>query len=187
MSQLPEIPSSTYTPEMNTLGAIPDIPSFEREPMPVSRNPLTSGMRPLQLLPLPGTEFPVRYETSQMRGFQTELRHAGRSCVTQLFLREHLRDTAVRDVPAQRYQDLCQMFGFARSVIAQLYSERHERDLEIGRLRRHQSCQSGAMARLQMEVDQLRTILEVEGIPLDFSEKDDDGSSFDDAPPSPPP
>ncbi|KDP43404.1 hypothetical protein JCGZ_26559 [Jatropha curcas] len=90
-------------------------------------------------------------------------------------------------VPAQRYQELCQRFGFARSFIAQLYSERHERDLEIGRLRRHQSRQSGAMVRLQMEVDWLRTVLEVEGIPLDFSEADDDGSSSDDAPPSPPP
>ncbi|KDP24840.1 hypothetical protein JCGZ_25294 [Jatropha curcas] len=56
-------------------------------------------------------------------------------------------------VPAQRYQELCQRFGFARSFIAQLYSERHERDLEIERLQRHQSRQSSAMARLQMEVD----------------------------------
>ncbi|KDP25887.1 hypothetical protein JCGZ_23732 [Jatropha curcas] len=95
MSQLPEIPASAYTPEMNTLGVIPDITTFEGEPVPVSRNPLTLGMRPLQLLPLPGTEFPIRYETSGMRGFQTELRHAGRSCVTQLFLYEQLRDTAV--------------------------------------------------------------------------------------------
>ncbi|KDP20303.1 hypothetical protein JCGZ_07926 [Jatropha curcas] len=40
-------------------------------------------------------------------------------------------------VPAQRYQELCQRFGLARSFIGRLYSERHERDLEIGRLRRH--------------------------------------------------
>ncbi|KDP37700.1 hypothetical protein JCGZ_06841 [Jatropha curcas] len=59
---------------METLGAIPDIPSFDGEPVPVSRNPLTSGTRPLQLLPLPGTKFSMRYETSRMRGFQTELR-----------------------------------------------------------------------------------------------------------------
>ncbi|KDP24713.1 hypothetical protein JCGZ_25704 [Jatropha curcas] len=62
-------------------------------------------------------------------------------------------------------------------------------DLEIGRLRRHQSRQSSAVTRLQMEVDRLRTRLEVEGIPLDFSEDeedDDDGSSYDDAPPAPP-
>ncbi|KDP24941.1 hypothetical protein JCGZ_24429 [Jatropha curcas] len=85
MSQLPEIPASAYTPEMNTLGAIPDIPIFEGEWVPVSRNALTPGTRPLQLLPLPGTEFPVRHETGAMRGFQTESRHAGRSCVTQLF------------------------------------------------------------------------------------------------------
>ncbi|KDP23031.1 hypothetical protein JCGZ_01743 [Jatropha curcas] len=72
-----------------------------------------------------------------------------------------------------RYQELCQLFEFARSFIGRLYSDRHER--------------SGAMARLQMEVDQLRTRLEGGGILLDFSEEDDDGSSFDDAPPSPPP
>ncbi|KDP37495.1 hypothetical protein JCGZ_05934 [Jatropha curcas] len=90
-------------------------------------------------------------------------------------------------VPAQRYQELCRRFGFARSYIARLYSERHERDLEIGRLRRHQSRQSSAVTRLQLEVDRLRTRLEVEGIPLDFSKEDDDGSSFDDTPPSPPP
>ncbi|KDP35866.1 hypothetical protein JCGZ_10601 [Jatropha curcas] len=90
-------------------------------------------------------------------------------------------------VPAQRYQELCQRFGFARPFIGRLYSERHERDLEIGRLQGHQSRQSGAMARLQMEVDRLRMRLEVEGIPLDFSEEDYDGSSSDDAPLSPPP
>ncbi|KDP27289.1 hypothetical protein JCGZ_21138 [Jatropha curcas] len=73
MSQLPEIPFSAYTLEMNTLGAIPNIPTFESEPVPVSRNLLTFGMRPPQLLPLPGTEFPARYETSAMRGFQTEV------------------------------------------------------------------------------------------------------------------
>ncbi|KDP40442.1 hypothetical protein JCGZ_03857 [Jatropha curcas] len=92
-------------------------------------------------------------------------------------------------VPAQRYQELYQRFGFTRSYIARLYPELHERDLEIGGLRRHQSRQSGAVARLQMEVDRLRTKLEVEGIPLDFSkdgEDDDDGSSSDDAPPPPP-
>ncbi|KDP36517.1 hypothetical protein JCGZ_08900 [Jatropha curcas] len=89
-------------------------------------------------------------------------------------------------VPAQRYQELCQQFGFARSFIGRLYSERHERDLEIGRLRRLQSRQSSAVSRLQAEVDRLRMRLEVEGIPLDSSDEDDDGSS-DDAPPSPPP
>ncbi|KDP34292.1 hypothetical protein JCGZ_12821 [Jatropha curcas] len=34
MSQLLEIPASAYTPEMNTLGAIPDIPVFEGERTP---------------------------------------------------------------------------------------------------------------------------------------------------------
>ncbi|KDP42798.1 hypothetical protein JCGZ_00497 [Jatropha curcas] len=60
MSQLPEIPSSAYTPEMNTLGAIPDIPTFEGEPV-------------LALESIPNcNQLPVRYETSRMRGFQTE-------------------------------------------------------------------------------------------------------------------
>ncbi|KDP27545.1 hypothetical protein JCGZ_20110 [Jatropha curcas] len=95
MSQLPEIPAFAYTPEMNTLGAIPDILIFEGERVPVSRNALTPGTRPLQLLPLPGIEFPVRHETGAMRGFLTESHHAGRSCVTQLFLCEQLRDAAV--------------------------------------------------------------------------------------------
>ncbi|KDP42324.1 hypothetical protein JCGZ_03131 [Jatropha curcas] len=84
-------------------------------------------------------------------------------------------------VPAQRYQELYQRFGFARSYIAQLYPELHER--------RHQSRQSGAVARLQMQVDRLRTRLEVAGVQRDVSEAeedDDDGSSSDDAPPSPP-
>ncbi|KDP30077.1 hypothetical protein JCGZ_18552 [Jatropha curcas] len=71
MSQLPEIPASAYTWE--TLGALPDIPTFDGEPMPVSRNPLTPGPRPLQPLPLPGTEFPVRYEMSRMHGFRSEV------------------------------------------------------------------------------------------------------------------
>ncbi|KDP21564.1 hypothetical protein JCGZ_03802 [Jatropha curcas] len=73
MSQISEIPASAYTPEMETLGALPDIPTFDGEPVPVSRNPLTPGMRPLQVLPLPGSEFLVRYETSQMRGFRSEV------------------------------------------------------------------------------------------------------------------
>ncbi|KDP24672.1 hypothetical protein JCGZ_26450 [Jatropha curcas] len=94
-------------------------------------------------------------------------------------------------VPAQRYQELYQRFCFARTDIASLYSELHERELEIGRLQRHQSRQAAAVSRLQMEVDRLRTRLEVEGIPLDFSEEEeeeeeeDDGSSSDDAPPPP--
>ncbi|KDP20617.1 hypothetical protein JCGZ_04174 [Jatropha curcas] len=89
-------------------------------------------------------------------------------------------------VPAQRYQEICQQFGFARSYIGRLYSERHELELENGRLRRHQSRQSSVVSRLQAEVDRLWTRLEIEGVPLDSSEEDEDGSAFDDAPPSPP-
>ncbi|KDP25891.1 hypothetical protein JCGZ_23739 [Jatropha curcas] len=61
---------------METLGVLPDVPTFDGEPVLVRRNPLNPEMRPLQLLPLPGTEFPVRYETSRMRDFQTEARPA---------------------------------------------------------------------------------------------------------------
>ncbi|KDP33132.1 hypothetical protein JCGZ_13615 [Jatropha curcas] len=92
MSQISEIPASAYTLEMETLRALPDIPAFDGEPVPVSRNPLTPGIWPLQLLPSLGMEFPVRYETSRMRGFQSEVGVAWRgyssmnSCVTQLFL-----------------------------------------------------------------------------------------------------
>ncbi|KDP23106.1 hypothetical protein JCGZ_01178 [Jatropha curcas] len=97
MSQLPEIPASTYTLEMDTLGAISDIPTFEGESVPVSCNLLTFGTRPLQLLPLPGTEFLVCYETSAMRGFQTELRHAtvGRDCSSARQGHGQLRGVAI--------------------------------------------------------------------------------------------
>ncbi|KDP32253.1 hypothetical protein JCGZ_14881 [Jatropha curcas] len=97
MSQNSEIPASAYTQEMETLGALPDISTFDGEP--VSRNPLTSGTRPLQLLPLPGTEFPVRYETSWMRGFQAEMRGAAVEVRGASILRmpsfEQLRDAAM--------------------------------------------------------------------------------------------
>ncbi|KDP24885.1 hypothetical protein JCGZ_25166 [Jatropha curcas] len=95
----------------------------------------------------------------------------------------------LRQVPAQRYQELYQMFCFARTYIARLYPEHREMELEIGRLRRHQTRQAAAVSRLQMENDRLCTRLEVEGIPLDFSneeEYDDDDASSDDAPPPPP-
>ncbi|KDP26325.1 hypothetical protein JCGZ_22300 [Jatropha curcas] len=88
-------------------------------------------------------------------------------------------------VPAQRYQELCQRFGFAQSYIARLYTERLG-DWEVAEA---PIPPVSAVTLLQLEVDRLRTRLEVEGIPLDFSEdeEDDDGSSSDDAPPSPPP
>ncbi|KDP20552.1 hypothetical protein JCGZ_05058 [Jatropha curcas] len=63
---------------MEILGALPDIPTFDGEPVPVSKNPLTPGTRPLQLLPLPDSEFPIRYETSQMGGFRSEELENGR-------------------------------------------------------------------------------------------------------------
>ncbi|KDP31671.1 hypothetical protein JCGZ_15274 [Jatropha curcas] len=230
---------------MEVLGDLPDIPTFDGEPVPVSQNPLTPGTRPLQLLPLPGTEFPVRYETSRMRGFQSKLRDtASEMCGASAEMRYAivllgftdppmrarvvaagfgdyavgLHRTQPRFPPAMRYalmerwndcthtfvfgfsemtltpvdyaryqtatlgaqlryQEICQRFEFARSYIGWLYSERHELELENGRLRRHQSRQSSAVSRLQAEVERLQTKLEVEGIPLDSSEEDEDGSS----------
>ncbi|KDP27005.1 hypothetical protein JCGZ_22186 [Jatropha curcas] len=94
MAHLPEIPASAYTPAMDILGVIPDIPVFEGDRVLVSRNALTPGTRPLQLLPLPGFDFPVRHDTDEMCGFQSE-RHTGESCMTQLFSCEQLRDVAV--------------------------------------------------------------------------------------------
>ncbi|KDP44667.1 hypothetical protein JCGZ_20234 [Jatropha curcas] len=84
MSQISEISALAYTPEMETLGALPDIPTFDGEPIPVSQNSLTPGTRPLQLLPSPGTEFPVRYETSRMCGFQSEGDPAVLACLRDL-------------------------------------------------------------------------------------------------------
>ncbi|KDP20640.1 hypothetical protein JCGZ_03961 [Jatropha curcas] len=100
---------------METIGALPDIPTFDAELVPVSRNPLTPGTRPL-------------HPASSVAGFGVS-----------------------SPVPTQRYQEICQRFGFARSYIGRLYSERHELELENGRLRRHQSRQSSAVSRLQAE------------------------------------
>ncbi|KDP24247.1 hypothetical protein JCGZ_26704 [Jatropha curcas] len=107
MAQLPEISASAYTPEMDTLGAIPDIPIFEGERVPMSCTALTPGTRPLQLLLLLGSDFSVRHDTDAMRGFQSELfsceqlRDAAvlaSRCVTQLFWREQLRDTTYAEL-----------------------------------------------------------------------------------------
>ncbi|KDP31522.1 hypothetical protein JCGZ_15408 [Jatropha curcas] len=43
MVQLPEIPASAYTPEMDTLGAISDIPIFEGERVPVDLGKARAG------------------------------------------------------------------------------------------------------------------------------------------------
>ncbi|KDP24404.1 hypothetical protein JCGZ_26571 [Jatropha curcas] len=122
MSQISKIPASAYTPEMETLGALPDIPTFDGEPVPVSRNPPTPGnprdttvaASAVARYGVPGQ---VRDEPDarlSVRGLRQESRHAGRSCVarqvgvawrscssmnscvTQLFLNEQLRDATVR-------------------------------------------------------------------------------------------
>ncbi|KDP23183.1 hypothetical protein JCGZ_00332 [Jatropha curcas] len=72
MAQLSEIPASAYTPEMETLGAIPVIPIFKGERVPVSRNALTLGTRPLQLLPPPGSDFPVDLGKARAGGSSTD-------------------------------------------------------------------------------------------------------------------
>ncbi|KDP37853.1 hypothetical protein JCGZ_06360 [Jatropha curcas] len=43
MSQISEIPASAYTPEMEVLGALPDIPMFNGEPVPVNLGKARSG------------------------------------------------------------------------------------------------------------------------------------------------
>ncbi|KDP43691.1 hypothetical protein JCGZ_25322 [Jatropha curcas] len=91
MAQLSEVPASAYTPEMDTLGAIPVISIFEGDRVSVTRNALTPGTRPLQLLPLPGSDFLVRHDTNAMCGFQSESVHA--SAVASR--RKELRDAAV--------------------------------------------------------------------------------------------
>ncbi|KDP31476.1 hypothetical protein JCGZ_15427 [Jatropha curcas] len=280
MSQILEIPASAYTLEMETVGALPGIPTFDGEPVPVSRNPLTPGMRPLQLLPVdlgkahsggsatdasgfwdlldppmrarvvaagfgdytaglrrtqprfppamqyalmerwndcthtfvfgfgemtltpvdyaaitglrfigPVPPLDARYQTTALGAQLVRfLLGLGSGIIIPADLRQapppvQLDLEHTTHVSAQRYQEICQRFGFARSYIGRLYSD----DLEIGRLRRHQSRQSSAVSQLQAEVERLRTRLEVEGIPIDSSEEDEDGSSSDDAPPSPPP
>ncbi|KDP38301.1 hypothetical protein JCGZ_05187 [Jatropha curcas] len=128
MSQTSEIPASAYTPKMETIEALSDIPTFDGEPVPVSRNLLTSGTRPLQLLPLPGTEFPLRYETSpgcaafrprqsleQLRDATVEMRGAAEEMRGASVLRmpnfERSRDGAVESRGAGAEVDL----GKARS------------------------------------------------------------------------
>ncbi|KDP39412.1 hypothetical protein JCGZ_03694 [Jatropha curcas] len=54
---------------METLGMIPDIPILKGDRIPMSHNALTSGTRPLQFLPAPGSDFSVRYDTDAMHGF----------------------------------------------------------------------------------------------------------------------
>ncbi|KDP20487.1 hypothetical protein JCGZ_05369 [Jatropha curcas] len=99
MSQLSKIPASAYTSEMETLGALPDIPTFDGEPVPVSQNPLTPRTRPLQLLPLPVVAIGLRFEVyAYVNSRVTQVGVAWRgcssmnSCVTQLLLNEQLRD-----------------------------------------------------------------------------------------------
>ncbi|KDP24569.1 hypothetical protein JCGZ_26565 [Jatropha curcas] len=249
MSQISEIPASAYTPEMETLGALPNVPTFDGEPVPVwsyeyrihsggpsHDSPAESRRIPRYLAHCHHT-YASGEDPEYWRSFLNDRELSDRQVphapprhmyllegLTQEDLEAEYRGFSVNDFlsvgdfptyfssrmqarlpeileytqappPVQldlehtthRYQEICQQFGFARSYIGRLYSERHERDLEIGRLRRHQSRQSSAVSRLQAEVDWLRTRLEVEGIPLDSSEEDEDGSSSNDAPPSPPP
>ncbi|KDP45563.1 hypothetical protein JCGZ_18223 [Jatropha curcas] len=44
----------------------------------------------------PGSDFSIRQNINAMRGFQNEWRHAGESCVMQLFYGEQLHDAAVQ-------------------------------------------------------------------------------------------
>ncbi|KDP27009.1 hypothetical protein JCGZ_22084 [Jatropha curcas] len=230
----------------------------------------TTGYFDIRRRAVPGPEFPVRYETSRMRGFQSEsleqlcdatveMRDAavewrgagaevcdaavlqgaqlGQSCVTQLCRRvmqlcscvTHLRfkpelpvearpaapayigdyaaglcRTQPRFPPAMRYALMerwnnCThtfVFGFGEMTLTPMdYAaitglrftgpvpplDARGEDPEYWRSFLNDRELSDA------EVEQLRTRLEVEGIPLDSSAEDEDGSSSDDAPLSPPP
>ncbi|KDP33266.1 hypothetical protein JCGZ_13106 [Jatropha curcas] len=128
MSQISEIPASAYTREMETLGALPDIPTFDGEPMPVSQNPLTPGTRPLQLLPLSSTEFSVRYETSRMSGFQSE--GCVNSRVTQVWSYEYCiypgspsGDSSIETRRIPRYLAHCHHTYASDSEVTPTYEE----------------------------------------------------------------
>ncbi|KDP30531.1 hypothetical protein JCGZ_15240 [Jatropha curcas] len=93
MSQISEIPASAYTPEMEVLGALPDIPTFD------GRNiDLISKSSKLGLIGLKGFDLATH---SARRVTQVGVAWRGcstmNSCVTQPFLWEQLRDAAVRD------------------------------------------------------------------------------------------
>ncbi|KDP35688.1 hypothetical protein JCGZ_10874 [Jatropha curcas] len=61
---------------MDTLGAIPVIPVFEGDRVSVSRNAFTLGTRPLQLLPLSGSNFSIlRFDTIPTRCAVSNLSH----------------------------------------------------------------------------------------------------------------
>ncbi|KDP21946.1 hypothetical protein JCGZ_03279 [Jatropha curcas] len=180
MSQLYEIPASAYTPEMETFGAPPDILTFDGEPMPVSRNPLNPGTRPLQLLPSPGTEFPVRVFDTPVVPAWPRVPHAPprHMCLLEGLTREDL-EVEYRGFSANDFLSI----GDFPSYFASRMQARLPEVLESWRM---EVAEAWAASRLQAEVERLRTRLEVEGIPLDSSDEDEDGSSFDGAPLSPP-
>ncbi|KDP42041.1 hypothetical protein JCGZ_03530 [Jatropha curcas] len=101
MAHLPEIPASAYTPEMDTLGVIPDIPVFEGDRVPVSRNALTPGTRPLQF-------FRYRVPISRFDTIPTRCAVSSLSCS----LEEQFRDATV--------SHKTQFFGKLRGAAPQL-------------------------------------------------------------------
>ncbi|KDP43634.1 hypothetical protein JCGZ_25697 [Jatropha curcas] len=81
MSQISEIPASAYTPEMETLGALPDILTFDGEPVgePESINPRDTAVAAPSVagygVPGPSLEH-LRDAASEMRGATSWLRDA---------------------------------------------------------------------------------------------------------------
>ncbi|KDP24677.1 hypothetical protein JCGZ_26455 [Jatropha curcas] len=294
MSQLPEIPASAYTREMETLRALPDIPTFDGEPVPVNLGKAHSGgsttdasafwdlldppmrarvvaagfgdyaaglrrtqprfspaMRyalmerwndcthtfvfgfgemtltstdyaaitglrftgpvpPLDARGFSANDFLfvgdfLSYFASQMQAQLPEVLEYTQEQKTHKTVAHYRAEAAAEaggaaaptgpvgvvlgDVPFPSGMEvvLDPSFGLGSGIVIPAdLRQAPPPELENGRLRRHQSRQSSAVSRLQAEVERLWTRLEVEGIPLDSSDEDEDGSSSDGAPPSPP-
>ena len=75
--QSPYPAAAVYADETYMLGPIPNLPALPAGSGAILRRPtigsLTDGTKPLEFRPPPGTDFPVRYDTASMRGFQIEV------------------------------------------------------------------------------------------------------------------
>ncbi|KDP35492.1 hypothetical protein JCGZ_10955 [Jatropha curcas] len=166
-----EIPASAYTPEMEVLGALPDIPMFDDEPV--------------------SPRFPpaMRYALMERWNDCTHTFVFGFGEMT-LTLVDYAAITGLRftgPVPPldTRYQTAAIRAQLFRSLLGVTTQTRYTVQGGGGGGRRPR--RSSAVSRLQAKVERLRTRLEVEGIPLDSSDEDEGGSSSDDESPSPPP
>ncbi|KDP30148.1 hypothetical protein JCGZ_18109 [Jatropha curcas] len=114
MSQISEIPASAYTREMETLGALPDISTFDGEPVPMSRNPLTPGTWPLPAgVVLGDVPFPPDMEVVLDLGLGLGSGIVIPADLLQAPPLVQLDPEHTTHVPAQRFPEFCQRFGFA--------------------------------------------------------------------------